>query len=141
MKLLFNQLIMLAGGALFGFGLAYSGMNSPEVVLNFLNFKDFGLLLVMGGAIAVTVLAYQLIPRKLAHPLIGKTFEVRKPVVNVRLLLGAAIFGIGWGVSGVCPGPSIAGLGAGNFKLLWSVAGIFAGAYLQAWWASQPTVV
>lgn len=140
MKHILKHLIMLAGGAFFGFGLAYSGMNSPEVVLGFLNFKDFGLMLVMGGAIAVTVLAYQFIPRRFAHPLLGQAFDVRKPVTDIRLLVGAAIFGIGWGVAGVCPGPSIAGLGAGNFKLLWAVAGIFAGAYVQAWLASKHTV-
>lgn len=53
------------------------------------------------------------------------------------LLLGAALFGIGWGISGVCPGPAIAGLGAGNYPLLWSLAGLFAGAWAQGWWASR----
>lgn len=51
---------------------------------------------------------------------------------------GAALFGVGWGLTGVCPGPAIAGLGAGNFTLLWAVAGMALGALAQGWWADAP---
>jgi uncharacterized membrane protein YedE/YeeE len=137
MKCLFDVLGMLLGGALFGYGLAYSCMVSPEVVLRFLTWQDFGLMLVMGGAVAVTVVAYQLAPRLLKRPICGSSFDKRVIPLDRKTLLGAAIFGAGWGLSGVCPGPAIAGLGGGNLKLLWALAGIFAGAYLHGWWESR----
>jgi len=124
-------LAFLVGGALFGFGLAYSTMIQPEVVLDFLHWHDFGLLLVLGGAVAVTMVTYQLAPRLLKRPLWEPRFETRFTACNRRTLIGAAIFGVGWGLSGVCPGPAIAGLGAGNLSLLWALAGIWAGAYVQ----------
>ena len=137
MNRLLDLVGMLLGGALFGYGLAYSGMVSPEVVLRFLTLQDFGLMLVMGGAVAVTLVAYQLAPRLLGRPVLGSRFDRRNIPLDKNTLVGAAIFGLGWGISGVCPGPAIAGLGGGNFKLLWALAGIFAGAYLQGWWASR----
>lgn len=137
MKCLFDFLGMLLGGALFGYGLAYSGMVSPEVVLRFLTLQDFGLMLVMGGAVAVTVIVYQLAPRWLKRPVLAEGFEKRITLLDRNTLVGAALFGVGWGLSGVCPGPAIAGLGGGNVKLLWALVGIFAGAYLQGLWASR----
>ncbi len=125
----------LAAGALFGFGLALSTMIRPEVVLSFLQFKDFGLVLVMGGGAGVTLLAYKLLPRLLGKPLLGGPFGVHASAWNRDTLVGAALFGVGWGLTGVCPGPAIAGLGAGNIKLLWAVAGIALGALAQGWWA------
>lgn len=137
MKSWLDLIGMVLGGALFGYGLAYSGMVSPEVVLRFLTLQDMGLMLVMGGAIAVTVVAYQLVPRLLQRPLLAQRFDKRVTALDKRTLVGAALFGLGWGLSGVCPGPAIAGLGGGNLKLLWSLVGIFAGAYLQGWYASR----
>lgn len=137
MKKLLEVLLMVLGGALFGFGLSYSGMVFPEVVLKFLNFQDFGLMLVMGGAVVVTLVFYQLSPRLLKHPLLAKHFDTRIISVDKKLLFGSAIFGIGWGICGVCPGPAIAGLGIGNFDLLWALLGMFAGAYLQGYLANE----
>ncbi len=127
----------LIAGALFGFGLALSTMVSPEVVLSFLHFQDFGLLMVMGGAVGVTVLAYQLAPRLMKRPLWGDHFAVRPAVLDRDTVLGAAIFGVGWGLCGVCPGPAIAGLGVGNSAMLIALAGIAAGAWLQGWLAQR----
>jgi len=126
-------LAVLASGAFFGFGLALSTMVSPEVVLSFLRFQDFGLMLVMGGAVCVTVLAYQLAPRLLGRPVLGGQFAVRPAVLDRPTLVGAAIFGVGWGVCGVCPGPAIAGLGTGNWAMLVALAGIALGAYAQGY--------
>lgn len=137
MRKLLEISLMVLGGALFGFGLSYSGMVFPEVVLKFLNFQDFGLMLVMGGAVMVTLLFYQIAPRILKHPLLAKQFDTRIITVDKKLLLGSAIFGIGWGICGVCPGPAIAGLGIGNFDLLWALLGMFAGAYLQGYFANE----
>lgn len=124
-------LAVLAAGALFGFGLALSTMVRPEVVLSFLRFEDFGLMLVMGGAVLVTLLAYKLAPRVLGRPLLGGYFHQHVSHWNRDTLTGAALFGVGWGLCGVCPGPAIAGLGTGNWSLLWALAGIALGALAQ----------
>ena len=124
-------LAVLASGALFGFGLALSTMVQPEVVLGFLRMQDWGLMLVMGGAVMVTVLAYQLAPRLLRRPMLGDHFSVRPAILDRDTVLGAAIFGIGWGVCGVCPGPAIAGLGTGNAAMLVALGGIALGACAQ----------
>ncbi len=121
----------LASGTLFGFGMALSTMIQPEVVLSFLRFSDFGLLLVMGGAIVVAMLAFQLGPRVLNRPLLDKTFNKHSSAWNRETATGAALFGMGWGLCGVCPGPAIAGLGAGNWSLLWALGGIVLGALVQ----------
>jgi uncharacterized membrane protein YedE/YeeE len=132
-------LAVLGCGALFGFGLAWSTMIQPEVVLSFLRFQDWGLMLVMGGAIAVTLPAYQLARRLIgAKPLLGGEFEVRQSKLDRPTLVGAAIFGVGWGLCGVCPAPAIAGLGVGNWDLLIALAGIAIGALLQGLTAKAP---
>lgn len=132
-----ETVVVLACGALFGFGLALSTMVSPEVVLSFLRWQDFGLMLVMGGAVAVTLLAYQLGPRLLRRPVFGDHFHHRPSSLDAATIGGAAVFGAGWGLCGVCPGPAIAGLGAGNWPVLWALAGIFAGAWLHGAWMSR----
>ncbi len=122
---------VLAAGVLFGFGLSLSTMIQPEVVLSFLRFEDMGLMLVMGGAVVVTAVAYQLAPRLLKRPLLGGVFNKHTSAWNRDTVVGAALFGAGWGLCGVCPGPAIAGLGNGNIDLLWALAGIALGALLQ----------
>lgn len=126
-------------GALFGFGLAWSGMVRPEVVLSFLQFRDFGLMLVMGGALGVTLLAYTLLPRLPRRPLFGGAWEPHTAAMQRDTVLGSALFGVGWGLSGVCPGPAIAGLGTGNLQLLWVVGAMAAGAWLHGALAGAPT--
>ena len=121
----------LLAGALFGFGLSYATMIRPEVVLSFLRFQDFGLMLVMGGAVMVVLLAYQLAPRLLGRPLLGDVFDAHPSAWNRDTAVGAALFGVGWGLCAACPGPAIAGLGAGNWNLLWALAGIALGALVQ----------
>ncbi len=123
--------VALLTGVLFGFGLAYSSMIQPEVVLSFLRFQDFGLLLVLGGAVVVTAMVYRWLPRFMDRPVFGGAFGRHSSEMTGRTLGGAALFGVGWGLSGVCPGPAIAGLGVGNWPLLFAVLAMFAGAYLQ----------
>lgn len=130
-KTLARGLATLVAGVLFGFGLSYSSMIRPEVVLSFLRFEDFGLMLVMGGAVMVAMLAYKLAPRLLRRPLLDDHFHQHPSVWNRDTAVGAAVFGVGWGLCGVCPGPAIAGLGAGNWDLLWALAGIALGALVQ----------
>jgi uncharacterized protein len=131
LTLLTRSLATLVAGGLFGFGLSYSTMIRPEVVLGFLRFTDWGLMLVMGGAVVVVMFVYKLLPRLLAKPLLDDYFHAHPSSWNRDTASGAALFGVGWGLCGVCPGPAIAGLGAGNWDLLWALAGIAIGALVQ----------
>lgn len=120
--------VTLLAGALFGLGLSASTMVQPEVVLGFLRFQDWGLMLVMGGAACVALVSYKLVPRLMAKPVLSDKF-LTKPVAWTRdTQVGAALFGVGWGLSGVCPGPAIAALGTGNTDILWALLGIVLGA-------------
>lgn len=130
-------LAVLLSGALFGFGLTLSTMVRPEVVLSFLRGKDMGLLLVLGSAVMITALFYYLAPKQMPKPLLAEKFEKHPVKWEKNTFIGAAIFGVGWGISGVCPGPAIAGLGAGVWGLLWSVAGLALGALIQGWLAEK----
>lgn len=126
-----SLLAVLAGGVVFGFGLALSTMISPEVVLSFLRQQDLGLLLVLGSAVCVTFVAYRFAPRVLGKPVLEAQFGRHPSELNRDTIVGAAIFGVGWGLCGVCPGPAIAGLGAGNWPLLYALAGMAVGAFVQ----------
>ena len=133
-----RMLSTLVAGALFGFGLSYATMIRPEVVLSFLRFQDFGLMLVMGGAVMVVLSTYTLAPRVMQPPLFDDHFHAHPSDWNRDTAMGAAIFGIGWGLCGVCPGPAIAGLGTGNWDLLWALGGIALGALVQGLRATKP---
>jgi uncharacterized membrane protein YedE/YeeE len=104
-------------GGLFGVGLILSGMIQPQKIQDFLDIAgawDPSLLLVMGGALLVTVLSFPLILRR-SRPVLKGTFQM--PVakdVDAALLLGAGLFGVGWGLSGFCPGPALVGLTTGS---------------------------
>lgn len=124
-------LAALIAGALFGFGLSLSTMIRPSIVLGFLRFQDMGLMLVLGGAVVVTFIGYRVAPKLLTRPLFGGAFGQHESILDRATIIGAAIFGIGWGITGVCPGPAIAGLGAGSYELLYAVAGIALGALAQ----------
>jgi len=126
-----QNLVVLLGGIIFGFGLAYSGMTKQEIVLSFLQLKDLGLIFVMGGAALVTFFAINFISKLLTKPPIGKEYKPRKANMNRNVIIGAIIFGVGWGISGQCPGSAIASLGTGNLPILVGIAAIFIGAYLR----------
>ena len=122
---------MYLGGIIFGFGLAYSGMAIPEVVLSFLYLEDLGLLLVMAAALLATLVAFQIIPRILSKPLLGTSFTTRQNLpITKRTVYGAIIFGVGWGISGLCPATSITALGMGNWPVIYGVIGMFIGALI-----------
>jgi hypothetical protein len=126
-----QNLIVLIGGIFFGFGLAYSGMTKQEIVLSFLQLKDLGLTFVMGGAAFVTFFAVNVVPRYLKAPLLGGKFKPRRAPLSRNLIIGAIIFGVGWGLSGQCPGSAVASLGTGNLLVLIGLAAMFIGAYLR----------
>lgn len=123
--------IVLISGILFGFGLTISTMINPNSVLGFLRGQDYGLLLVLGGAVLVTTLFYHIAPKQMPKPLFEESFSKHSVKWEANTMIGAAIFGVGWGISGVCPGPAIAGLGSGYAMLLWSVLGLMIGALVQ----------
>lgn len=120
-------------GILFGIGLAISGMTQPSKVFGFLDFFgdwDASLALVMGGAIAVHLTTRRLILRR-SEPIFDSSFRVagRLPI-DGRLLAGAVLFGIGWGLGGVCPGPSITALSSGAWQMLLFVGAMCGGILL-----------
>jgi hypothetical protein len=130
--------VVLLGGVIFGFGLGISQMAKPEVVLDFLQFEDLGLVFVMGGAAVVTGVTFLLATRLLDRaPLTGDVYTRRLKSFDQNVLVGGGIFGVGWGLSGICPGAAYASLGIGNVTILWAIAGMFLGAYLQGWWRTR----
>lgn len=110
-------LAALACGLLFGIGLIVSGMTNPAKVIGFLDlFGDWdpSLALVMGGALVVTGVGYRLVWRA-DRPWAGPRFQVPgNRRIDARLAIGAVLFGIGWGLAGLCPGPAITSLAAGE---------------------------
>ncbi|ONN70205.1 YeeE/YedE family protein [Pseudomonas oryzihabitans] len=133
--MLWRLVITLLAGLLFGSGLALSGMLDPARVLGFLDLAsghwDPSLLLVLGGALLVAMPAVQL-QRRLARSLLDNQFHL-PPIspVDRRLVLGAALFGLGWGLAGLCPGPALAALGLGIAKIYGFVAALVAGMMLH----------
>ena len=117
-------LVGLAIGGLFGAGLAVSGMMNPAKVIGFLDLAgnwDPTLAVVMAAALVVSVPAFAYAGLR-AAPLLGGAFQIpRRTDVDWRLVGGAAVFGIGWGIAGFCPGPAIAALSTG----LWQVGAFF----------------
>lgn len=127
-------LAALLSGALFGLGLAMSGMTDPRIVLGFLDvFGDFDptLMFVLGGAVATTTLLFRFVLRR-GSPVLADTFQLSSlKHVDRKLLAGAALFGIGWGIAGYCPGPALAGLGIGSVEALWFIPAMLAGILLH----------
>lgn len=124
------SLAALVSGALFGLGLAMSGMTDPRVVLGFLDvFGDFDpkLLFVFGGAVTTTALLFRIVLRG-PGPVLADTFQLSNlRHIDRRLIGGAALFGFGWGIAGYCPGPGLAGLGIGSTEALWFVPAMITG--------------
>lgn len=112
----FRILAAFASGLVFGFGLSLSGMLDPIRVRGFLDVTgawDPSLAFVLGGAVLVSAIGYQ-ISRRLSRPIFDKTFHLpTSRTIDWRLVTGSAIFGIGWGMAGLCPGPAIATLPLG----------------------------
>ncbi len=120
---------------IFGIGLAISGMARPEVVLDFLQFDDLGLLFVMGGAAVVTGATFTVATRFLDQaPLTASEYTRRIKEFDSNVVIGGSIFGVGWGLSGICPGAAYASIGIGNYPILWAILGMFLGAYAQGYW-------
>lgn len=125
----------LAGG-LFGLGLAIAGMTDPAKVLAFLDIAgawDPSLAFVMGGAVGVTLPGFAWVMRH-ARPGYADRFHLPTlTAIDRRLLIGAALFGIGWGLTGYCPGPALATVLLGHGEVLWFLPALLAGGLLERW--------
>lgn len=123
-----------AAGALFGAGLALAGMTDPRRVLGFLDIAgDFDptLAWVLASALLVSAVGQRWVLRR-PRPSCATGFQLPAARgVDVRLVLGAALFGMGWGWAGYCPGPAIAGLAVGSREALWLVPSMLAGFWLH----------
>lgn len=128
-----RNIATLASGIVFGVGLGVSQMTNPGKVLDF--FDVFGawdpsLAFVMGGAVAVTAVAFRFVLRR-PNPLYAETFSLpTKADIDARLLGGSAVYGVGWGLAGFCVGPSIAALAYGDSRVAIFVIALTAGAWL-----------
>jgi len=127
-------LVSLASGGVFGFGLALSGMTNPDRVLNFLDVAghwDPSLLFVLGGAVGVTVLIFHFVLRRQA-PLLDDQFHItNQTAIDRKLIAGALVFGLGWGISGYCPGPAITLLANPGWEAWVFLPSMLLGLYLQ----------
>ncbi|MFD0985622.1 DUF6691 family protein [Methyloligella solikamskensis] len=128
-------------GAIFGFGLAISGMLDPTRVRGFLDIAgnwDPSLGFVLGGAVMVAILG-RLVQLRLSHPLFADRFQLpEKTEIDGRLIGGAAIFGIGWGMAGLCPGPAVADLMLGAPVVLVFVPAMLIGMALHDLLVAKP---
>lgn len=128
--------IALVAGLLFGTGLIVSDMANPAKVLGFLDLFgqwDPSLAFVMAGAIAVGVIAFFVAGRR-GRSWLGTPIQLPSATgVTARLVLGSAVFGIGWGLAGFCPGPALVALGAGVPKAVGFVAAMLAGMAVFSW--------
>jgi uncharacterized membrane protein YedE/YeeE len=127
-------LIQFAIGLIFGLGLVISGMSNPAKVLNFLDLAgmrtgtwDPSLAFVMMGAVAIAFIGFRLVLRQ-PRPIFGEQFYLpTKSELDPRIVSGPAIFGVGWGLAGLCPGPAFVALGYGTSASILFVIAMFAG--------------
>lgn len=126
-----NLLAALGCGILFGVGLAMSGMTDIERVIGF--FDVFGnwdpsLAFVMGGGLLISLPFFQLLQPKLKGPVFGDVFRAPdRTDIDGRLIGGAALFGIGWGLTGLCPGPAVAALAHLDVDIIWATLAMLTG--------------
>jgi uncharacterized membrane protein YedE/YeeE len=114
-------IVSLIAGLIFGYGLVLSGMSNPAKVMNFLDVAgafDPSLIFVMLGAVVTTYIGYRLVWR-LERPLLSGEFNTpTKTEIDSRLVIGPVLFGVGWGLVGLCPGPALASLTFGGLSAL-----------------------
>ncbi len=140
MTLVRRLLPPLVSGTLFGAGLTLSGMTDPARVRGFLDLFgnwDPTLAFVMGGAVLVMAVAWR-IRALMAKPLFGDKFSLPdRSDLDPGLIAGSALFGIGWGIAGLCPGPAIASLVLSPVAVLPFVAAMFAGMAIHRFWPQR----
>ena len=136
-----KNIIGLLAGLLFGIGLLISGMTVPVKVQGFLDIFgawDISLALVMSGGLIVAIIGVQLAKRQQSS-WIGTLIELpSKTTINKKLLIGAMLFGIGWGLVGICPGPGIVLLGTGQWQAYVFIPAMIVGMLIYQW--LEPTL-
>ena len=127
-----RQLAAYLVGLVFGIGISISGMANPAKVLNFFDVAgtwDPSLIFVMGGAVLVTFLGYRIVLRR-PKPIIDAGFHLPDNLrIDARLLGGSALFGVGWGIAGFCPGGALPALGTGRIEVFAFMAALIAGIF------------
>ena len=134
-----KTIFALITGLVFGTGIAFSGMMDPAKVINFFDVAgtwDPSLIFVMGGALVVTFVGYRLVWLR-KTPLFDERYHIpASNLVDLRLIGGSALFGIGWGISGFCPGAAIPALGTGRWEVVLFIASVMIGFVLRRLQAS-----
>lgn len=133
-----NFLAFIFGG-LFSIGLMLSGMSNPEKVLNFLDLFvdwDASLAFVMIGAIMIAIIPFQKVVRSQAPKTVfNEPIELpSNHKIDFKLISGSLLFGIGWGIAGICPAPSFTLIGLGHYQVLYFIVSMFAGVLLHRKW-------
>lgn len=135
-----NLFVAMLSGSIFGLGLAVSSMIDPNKVLGFLDIAgdwDPSLMLVMTGALLVAIPGFRWVLRQ-EKPVFDASFHVTdKTALDPFLLMGAAIFGVGWGMTGYCPGPAVANLVLGIPEAWLMVVSIYVGFWIAGSWLSK----
>ncbi len=136
-----ERFTVFIAGLLFGAGVTVSGMVNPMKVLNFMDIAgqwDPTLLFVMGAGLAVTFIGYRLVLAR-AKPVFAAAFTLPSSrLIDARLVGGAALFGIGWGLTGFCPGPAIASLAFRHWQSYLFVAAMAAGMIAARYVIARP---
>jgi len=139
-----RNLIVLSSGLLFGLGLAISEMVNPTKVLGFLDMLgnwDPSLIFVLGAGLMVTVLTFRPI-LKMAHPVLVDEFNLPSQThIDIKLIRGAILFGIGWGLVGYCPGPAIASLAYSQVESAIFLFALFIGLYADRLYRRPTTII
>ena len=129
------MIIILLSGFLFSLGLGVAGMTNPQNILDFLDITgnwNWRLLLVMFGGIAVSAVTTMIV-RGMKKPWCDERFQLPiGKVVDGKLLGGAVIFGMGWGLAGYCPGPAIASLVSGHWQPIFFITAMLVGMFVNA---------
>ena len=135
-----RSLVALIAGTIFGFGLALGGMLDPSVIRGFLDFFgsfDPRLGFVFAGAVAVSAAGYAF-SRKLGRPALAATFALPdERRIDRSLVVGSALFGVGWGMVGLCPGPAISGLALGIPEILTFTVSMIVGVAAHTAWRGR----
>lgn len=133
-----NFLAFIFGG-LFSIGLMLSGMSNPEKVLNFLNLFgdwDASLAFVMIGAIMIAIIPFQkMVSSQAPKTVFNEPIELpSNHKIDFKLISGSLLFGIGWGIAGICPAPSFTLIGLGHYQVLYFIVSMFVGILLHRKW-------
>ncbi len=132
-------IILFLIGLVFGVGISIGGMANPAKVVNFFDFAgtwDPSLIFVMAGAVVVTFIGYRFVLKRPAPTMDVKFYLPTRRDIDLPLIAGSAVFGVGWGIAGFCPGGALPALGTGRSEVFIFVgallAGIFAAKFLQS---------